>query len=57
MRSASPLNRGSDRRRIGSLQGTYLGVYPAKLCEYWTEATTPITTLKNTTGERCGSVT
>jgi hypothetical protein len=21
--------------RIGSLQGTYLGVYPAKVCEYW----------------------
>ncbi len=23
--------------RIGTLQGTYLGVYPAKVCEYWTE--------------------
>jgi hypothetical protein len=25
--------------RIGTLQGTYLGVYPAKVCEYWTEKT------------------
>jgi hypothetical protein len=24
--------------RIGSLQGTYLGVYPAKTCEYWLES-------------------
>jgi hypothetical protein len=24
--------------RIGSLQGTYLGIYPAKVCEYWTES-------------------
>jgi uncharacterized radical SAM superfamily protein len=23
--------------KIGSLQGTYLGIYPAKVCEYWTE--------------------
>lgn len=23
--------------RIGSLQGTYLGIYPAKVCEYWLE--------------------
>ncbi|MCP3979832.1 MAG: radical SAM protein [bacterium] len=23
--------------RIGSLQGTYLGVYPSKVCEYWLE--------------------
>lgn len=22
---------------VGTLQGTYLGVYPAKVCEYWTE--------------------
>ncbi|MDH3628180.1 MAG: radical SAM protein [Acidobacteriota bacterium] len=22
-------------RRIGTLQGTYLGVYPARVCEYW----------------------
>ena len=26
-------------RSVGSLQGTYLGVYPAKVCEYWTEKT------------------
>jgi hypothetical protein len=25
--------------RVGTLQGTYLGVYPAKVCEYWTEDT------------------
>jgi hypothetical protein len=24
--------------RIGTLQGTYLGVYPAKVCDYWREA-------------------
>jgi hypothetical protein len=24
--------------RIGSLQGTYLGVYPAKVCDYWLES-------------------
>jgi hypothetical protein len=23
--------------RVGSLQGTYLGVYPTKVCEYWVE--------------------
>jgi hypothetical protein len=23
--------------RVGSLQGTYLGVYPSKVCEYWLE--------------------
>jgi len=23
--------------RIGTLQGTYLGIYQAKVCEYWTE--------------------
>jgi hypothetical protein len=30
---------GKPMTRIGTLQGTYLGVYPAKVCEYWTEAT------------------
>lgn len=28
---------GKDMTRVGSLQGTYLGIYPAKVCEYWTE--------------------
>ena len=28
---------GKAMTRIGTLQGTYLGVYPAKVCEYWTE--------------------
>jgi Radical SAM superfamily len=27
---------GKAMTRIGTLQGTYLGVYPAKVCEYWT---------------------
>ncbi len=27
---------GQPMTRIGTLQGTYLGVYPAKVCEYWT---------------------
>jgi len=30
---------GKKMRSVGSLQGTYLGVYPAKVCEYWTEKT------------------
>jgi hypothetical protein len=29
---------GKPMTRIGSLQGTYLGVYPAKTCEYWLES-------------------
>jgi len=28
---------GKAMTRIGTLQGTYLGIYPAKVCEYWTE--------------------
>lgn len=28
---------GKPMTRVGSLQGTYLGVYPAKVCEYWLE--------------------
>jgi hypothetical protein len=28
---------GKPMRRVGTLQGTYLGIYPAKVCEYWTE--------------------
>jgi len=27
---------GKTMTRVGTLQGTYLGVYPAKVCEYWT---------------------
>lgn len=30
---------GKKMRSVGSLQGTYLAVYPAKVCEYWTEKT------------------
>ena len=30
---------GKDMTRIGSLQGTYLGIYAAKVCDYWTEET------------------
>ncbi len=26
---------GKPMTRVGSLQGTYLGIYPAKVCEYW----------------------
>ncbi len=26
---------GKPMTRIGTLQGTYLGIYPAKVCEYW----------------------
>jgi len=28
---------GKPITRIGTLQGTYLGIYQAKVCEYWTE--------------------
>ncbi len=28
---------GKPMTRVGSLQGTYLGIYPAKVCEYWLE--------------------
>ena len=28
---------GRPMARIGTLQGTYLGVYPAKVCDYWRE--------------------
>jgi hypothetical protein len=27
---------GKPMARVGTLQGTYLGVYPAKVCDYWT---------------------
>jgi hypothetical protein len=30
---------GKKMRSVGSLQGTYLAIYPAKVCEYWTEKT------------------
>jgi hypothetical protein len=30
-------SNGKAMTRIGSLQGSYLGVYPAKVCEYWIE--------------------
>jgi hypothetical protein len=29
---------GKSMDRIGTLQGTYLGIYPASVCEYWTES-------------------
>ncbi len=28
---------GKPMTRVGTLQGTYLGVYPAKVCDYWRE--------------------
>lgn len=28
---------GKPMTRVGTLQGTYLGVYPSKVCEYWLE--------------------
>ncbi len=30
---------GKNMTRIGSLQGTYLAIYQAKVCEYWSEST------------------
>ncbi len=32
---------GIQMSRVGTLQGTYLGVYPAKVCEYWLEKPAP----------------
>lgn len=29
---------GKRMDRVGTLQGTYLGIYPASVCEYWTES-------------------
>jgi uncharacterized radical SAM superfamily protein len=29
---------GKPMARVGTLQGTYLGVYPAKVCDYWVTA-------------------
>ena len=31
-----PTTTGKPMTRIGTLQGTYLGIYQAKVCEYWT---------------------
>ncbi len=31
------LGTGKAMTRIGTLQGTYLGIYQAKVCEYWTQ--------------------
>jgi len=28
---------GKEMRRIGVMQGTYLGIYPTRVCHYWTE--------------------
>ena len=28
---------GKPMTRVGTLQGTYLGIYPAKVCDYWVE--------------------
>jgi len=30
-----PAPSGKPMSRIGTLQGTYLGIYPAKVCDYW----------------------
>ncbi|MFL6236642.1 MAG: radical SAM protein [Thermoanaerobaculia bacterium] len=31
-----PTSTGKPMTRVGTLQGTYLGIYQAKVCEYWT---------------------
>jgi hypothetical protein len=33
---------GKAMTRVGTLQGTYLGIYPAKVCEYWTAKPTKV---------------
>ncbi len=30
-------SRGTPMRRVGTMQGTYLAIYPAKVCDYWLE--------------------
>lgn len=32
-----PTASGKPMSRVGTLQGTYLGIYPAAVCEYWNE--------------------
>ncbi len=34
---ARTTSTGKPMTRIGTLQGTYLGIYPAKVCDYWRE--------------------
>lgn len=36
------LENGKPMTRIGTLQGTYLGIYQAKVCEYWTQKPTKL---------------
>ena len=36
------LANGKPMTRIGTLQGTYLGIYQAKVCEYWTQKPTKV---------------
>ena len=36
------LPSGKPMTRIGTLQGTYLGIYQAKVCEYWTQKTAKV---------------
>ncbi|HVS03643.1 MAG TPA: radical SAM protein, partial [Thermoanaerobaculia bacterium] len=36
------LPSGKPMTRIGTLQGTYLGIYQAKVCEYWTQKPTKV---------------
>jgi hypothetical protein len=36
------LPSGKTMTRIGTLQGTYLGIYQAKVCEYWTQKPTKV---------------
>jgi sodium-dependent dicarboxylate transporter 2/3/5 len=31
-----PTSTGRKMRQVGTLQGTYLGIYPGQVCEYWT---------------------
>jgi hypothetical protein len=38
----SQTSSGKPMTRIGTLQGTYLGIYQAKVCEYWTEKPTKV---------------
>lgn len=33
---------GKPMTRVGTLQGTYLGIYQAKVCEYWTQKPTKV---------------
>ncbi len=35
-----PTSRGRPMRRVGTLQGTYLAIYPGRVCDFWVRSAT-----------------